>query len=105
VSALLDSATGALFGVAQALCALALLLAVIWLLRRTRMGSLPFGAHKARALAVEERIPIDLRSGLVIVRVEGRRLLLATSDSGPARLVSELTPAEPGAKDPGPHDA
>ena len=53
-------------------------------------------------LAVEERLSLDLRNALVIVRVDERRLLLATSDRGPARLVTELTASlrEPAAPSP-----
>ncbi len=83
--------TGELFGLAQALCALGLLGALVWLVRRTGFGVL--APHKNRLLVIEERLPLDLRSGLVIVQAEGRRLLLATSDHGPARLLLELGPA------------
>lgn len=89
MSVRLESFTGELFGLAQALSALALLFAAVWLVRRMRFGS-PFGARKNRLLSIEERLPLDLRSGLVIVRAEGRRLLLAVSDQGPARLLVEL---------------
>jgi flagellar biogenesis protein FliO len=77
-----------LFGLAQALCALALLGALVWLVRRTGFHVLV--PRKNRLLQVEERLPLDLRNGLVIVRAEGRRLLLAVSDHGPARLLLEL---------------
>jgi flagellar biogenesis protein FliO len=89
VSVRLQGLTGELFGLAQALSALALLLAAVWLVRRLRTGG-GFGAHKNRLLAIEERLPLDLRGGLVIVRAEGRRLLLSVSDHGPARLLTEL---------------
>lgn len=85
----LEGLTGELFGLAQALSALALLLAAVWLVRRLRPGG-GFGARKNRLLAIEERLPLDLRGGLVIVRAEGRRLLLSVSDQGPARLLTEL---------------
>jgi flagellar biogenesis protein FliO len=80
-----------LFGLAQALCALALIGGLFWLVRRARYGS-PF--VKNRTLEIEERLPIDMRSGLLIVRAEGRRLLLAVSDHGPARLITELSKPE-----------
>ncbi|MET0285156.1 MAG: flagellar biosynthetic protein FliO [Polyangiales bacterium] len=76
------------FGLAQAICALLLLGALVWLVRRTGFGVLV--PRKNRLLEVEERLPLDLRNGLVIARVEGRRILLAVSDHGPARLLLEL---------------
>jgi flagellar biogenesis protein FliO len=81
-----------LFGLAQAGCALALLGALVWLVRRTGFSVL--APRKNQLLAIEERLPLDLRSGLVIVRAEGRRLLLAVSDHGPARLLLELPSKE-----------
>jgi flagellar biogenesis protein FliO len=82
--------SGDWFGLAQALCALALLGALVWVVRRAGFGV--FVPRKNRLLAVEERLPLDMRSALVIVRAEGKRLLLATSDSGPARVLAELAP-------------
>lgn len=82
--------SGDWFGLAQALSALLLLAALIWLIRRLRVDSTFFSARKNGLLAIEERLPLDLRSGLVIVRVEDKRLLLSTSDQGPARLLMEL---------------
>lgn len=83
-----------LFGLAQALSALLLLGALVWVVRRVGFGV--FSLRKGRALEIEERLPLDMRGGLVIVRAEGRRWLLATSDRGPARLLVELAPVPPG---------
>jgi flagellar biogenesis protein FliO len=77
------------FGALQALATLALLAAAAWLVWRLRQRSLVGAAAHGR-LAIEERVRLDLRSGLVIVRIDDRRLLLATSEHGPARLIAEL---------------
>ncbi|MDB4975051.1 MAG: hypothetical protein JWN48_3392 [Myxococcaceae bacterium] len=86
----------------QAFAALALVSALVWFGRRalTRGGLL---GRRSERLRVEERIALDLRNALVVVRVQdegrARRLLLSTSDRGPARLLLELSPtaATPGA--------
>jgi flagellar biogenesis protein FliO len=84
------------YSFAQALCALLLLGALVWVVRRAGFGVLL--PRKNRLLAIEERLPLDLNGALVIVRVEGKRLLLSTSGSGPARLLAELPASEkPGA--------
>lgn len=95
---------GELFGLAQALSALALVFALVWLVRRLRVGA-PFAARGARLLAIEERLPLDLRSGVVIVRAEGRRFLLSVSDQGPARLLTELASPAPSPSERGTSDA
>lgn len=50
---------------------------------------------RARAAQLEQSFRIDGKSNLVIVVVEGRRLLLATHESGPPRLLLELEPKPP----------
>lgn len=81
-----------LFATLQAIVVLALVVAVAWTVRRVlRQARRTRGTEQ---LAIEERLSLDLRNALVIVRVAERRLLLATSDHGPARLVAELR-AEP----------
>jgi len=93
MSALLDVGTPTLgaeiFATAQALAALLLVGALAWVAFRVLPRRRTTGA--LGAIEVEARLPIDLRNALVIVRVEERRLLLATSDHGPARLVTELS--------------
>ncbi|MDB4989736.1 MAG: hypothetical protein JWN04_4914 [Myxococcaceae bacterium] len=77
-------------GLMQALAALAVVFALVWFGRRALAGSSLFGRRSER-MQVEERLALDLRNALVIVCVEERRLLLSTSDHGPARLVAELS--------------
>lgn len=79
------------------LVVLALVAALAWLLRRGAFGPLRPGA---RAIAVETAVPLGERRSLVIVAVEGRRLLLGMT---PAQisLVAELGPAPPAAAEPG----
>lgn len=81
---------GALFTALQALAALALLGGLVWLVRRTLLAT-RFGARADQQIRVEERMALDLRNALVIVRVEDRRLLLALGDQGPPRLIAELS--------------
>lgn len=95
MSARLEASTGpAFFSLLQALAALALMLALVYWLRRLLLsGNLQ--RRRSERMQLEERLNLDLRNALVVVRVEGRRLLLATGDHGPARLLCELacTPA------------
>jgi flagellar biogenesis protein FliO len=84
----LDVGVGSLFGLLQASAALVLVGALAWLSRRLLLQKRL--AHTRSALRIEERLSIDLRSALVIVRVEQRRFLLATGERGPARLIAEL---------------
>jgi len=90
--ALLQATTGsAFFATLQALSALLLVLVVVWYTRRALLGGGLIGKRGER-MKLEERLGLDLRNALVIVRVEERRLLLALSDRGPARLITELAP-------------
>jgi flagellar biogenesis protein FliO len=78
-----------LSGQLQALAALGVVAAFAFLVLR-------FGALRAalgprgQRLSVEDRLRLDARSQLLIVRVERRRLLIATHTEGAARLLAEL---------------
>jgi flagellar biogenesis protein FliO len=85
-------AGSAVFSALQAVAALLLVLAVAWYARRFLLGG-GLSSKRGERMKIEERLGLDLRNALLIVRVDERRLLLATSDRGPARLVAELTPA------------
>ena len=92
--ALLQADTGsAFFSTLQALSALLLVLAVVWYARRVLLGGGLLGKRGER-MKLEERLALDLRNALVIVRVDERRLLLAVNDRGPARLITELAVGE-----------
>ena len=98
MGAVLDMGHSGVWSVLQALSALLLLGALVWAAKR----GLLFGkaAAKSASMQVEERIALDLKNALVIVRVGERRLLLAIADAQPARLLCELstspvTPMEP----------
>ena len=67
---------------------LALIAALAWLVRRGPLARL---ASQGRPVAVETAIPLGERRSLVIVTVEGRRLLLGLTPSTIA-LVTELRP-------------
>ena len=75
---------------------LGLVFALAWLLRRGALGPLRPGA---RAIAVETAVPLGERRSLVIVAVEGRRLLLGLT---PAQIsmVAELDAVAPAAGPP-----
>jgi flagellar protein FliO/FliZ len=69
---------------------IALLFAFVWILRR---GSLRLTGGRARAtIAIETAASLGDRRSLVIVNVEGRRLLLGLAP-GAVSLLSELAPA------------
>ncbi len=99
---LLDSAkAGESYGIAllQAVIALVLVSGLAFVtLRWAKQRGL--GLARGKLLKVEERVPLDLRNALVVVQVDGRRLLLATSETGPARLIAELEARAP-APEPG----
>jgi flagellar protein FliO/FliZ len=73
------------------LIVLGLVAALAWLARR---GS--FAALRAanRAVAIETAVSLGERRSLVVVAVEGRRLLLGLTP-GQVSLVTELSPAPP----------
>src|SRR5690349_6800430 len=50
------------------------------------------GAGSGKLIQIEDRVRLDARSQLVLVQVEGRRLLLALHTQDAARLVLELNP-------------
>jgi flagellar biogenesis protein FliO len=86
-----------LSGLLQALAALGVVAAFAFLV--LRFGALR-GAlgPRGQRLSIEDRLRLDARSQLLIVRVEQRRLLIATHTEGAARLLAELGEpvAEPG---------
>jgi flagellar protein FliO/FliZ len=75
---------------------LGLVVTLAWLLRRGAFGPLRSGS---RSIAVETAVPLGERRSLVIVSVEGRRLLLGMT---PAQIsmVTELDAAPPAAEPP-----
>jgi flagellar protein FliO/FliZ len=87
-----------------ALVVLALVGAMAWLARRGAFGAL---AQRSRAITVETAVPIGERRSLVIVAVEGRRLLLGltpgqismVTELGPAQVPAPAAPIEPGSGD------
>lgn len=68
------------------LIVLALMAALAWLVRR---GPLARFAARGKPVAVETAIPLGERRSLVIVSVEGRRLLLGLTSTN-ISLVTEL---------------
>jgi flagellar biosynthetic protein FliO len=70
------------------LVVLALVAAMAWLVRRGAFGALRGGS---RAISVETAVPIGERRSLIIVAVEGRRLLLGLTP-GQISMVTELDP-------------
>ena len=111
MGAVLDAADGSIvdgtLGALQALSALALIVALAWLARRLfKRGLL---ARRSQHIHIEDRLGLDLRQALLIVRVEQRRFLLATSEQSPARVIAELTAASvstasPSLSPPGEHE-
>lgn len=76
----------------SALLALAIIGGVGYLLVRFLPGQHWFGrfAGRARLLEIEDMLRIDAKSSLLIVRVEGRRLLLASHTGAAPTLITEL---------------
>ena len=70
------------------LVVLALVAAMAWLVRRGAFGALRGGS---RAISVETAVPIGERRSLIIIAVEGRRLLLGLTP-GQISMVTELGP-------------
>ena len=50
------------------------------------------GVGRGKLMQIEDRVRLDARSQLVIVQIEGRRLLLSTHTHDAARLLLELSP-------------
>jgi flagellar biosynthetic protein FliO len=71
---------------------LALVALFAWLLRRGAFGLL--GRRGASAVTVETAVPLGERRSLVIVAVEGRRLLLALAP-GHVSMLTELQAGPP----------
>ena len=78
------------------LVVLGLVASLAWLLRRGAFGSLRPGS---RSISVETAVPLGERRSLVIVAVEGRRLLLGMTP-GQISMVTELAAAAPAALEP-----
>ncbi len=78
-----------LAGLAQVLVALALVIALAYAVLRllARRG---FGTLGPGPIQVEQRVFLDTHNALLVVQVEGRRLLLASHRGAPARLITEL---------------
>lgn len=80
-------------GAGRALIALvvvfALLLAFLWVVRHGQLG---IARRRPGTIAVETAVPLGERRSLVVVAVEGRRLLLGVAP-GQVSLVTELRPA------------
>ena len=70
---------------------LGLVAALAWLVRKGHLGRL---SAKAAGVAVETAISLGERRQLVIVAVEGRRLLLGVT-AAQVTLVTELNPGLP----------
>ena len=77
------------------LLVLGLVAALAWLVRRGPLARL---AAKGKAVAVETAIPLGERRSLVIVTVEGRRLLLGMTQTS----ISLVTELRAGVTEPGP---
>ncbi len=82
---------------AAVIIVLALVAALAWLARRGALGGL---GRKGRAIEVETAVPLGERRSLVIVAVEGPRLLLGLTP-GQISMVTELTAVRTGAEPPG----
>ena len=76
---------------AAVLVVLALVGVLAWVARRGTLSTLRRGT---RAITVETAVPMGERRSLVIVSVEGRRILLGLTP-GSISLVTELGPARP----------
>jgi flagellar protein FliO/FliZ len=75
--------------------------ALAWLARR---GSFAGLKAAARVVSVETAVPLGERRSLVVVAVEGRRLLLGLTP-GQISLVTELSPTPPPGAAPEIHPA
>lgn len=78
------------------LIVLALVGALAWLARRGTFAGLKAAN---RVVSVETAVPLGERRSLVVVAVEGRRLLLGLTP-GQISIVTELSPAPPAAAAP-----
>lgn len=73
------------------LIVLGLVGALAWLMRRGAFGAL---GRTSRLISVETAVPLGERRSLVVVSVEGRRLLLGLTP-GQISMVAELGPGRP----------
>jgi len=76
-------------GLAAVFVVLALVAVFAWLLRKGAFG--PLGRRGVSAIAVETAVPLGERRSVVVVAVEGRRLLLGLAP-GQVSLLTELRP-------------
>lgn len=86
----LPDAAGGTRAVVGLIVVLGLLLGLAWLARQGRLR-LPGSARGRAAVSVEAAVPLGDRRSLVIVSVEGRRLLLGLTPAQ-VSLVTELAP-------------
>ena len=77
---------------ASVLVVVGLLAAFVWMLRRGSFGLA--GLRSRAAIAIETAASLGDRKSLVIVSVEGRRILLGVTP-GAVSLISELAPIAP----------
>ena len=78
---------------ASLLVVIGLLVIFVWALRRGMFRTGPFGPRSS--IVVETAVALGDRRSLVIVVVEGRRLLLGLS-AGSVSLLADLAPAKSG---------
>jgi flagellar protein FliO/FliZ len=83
----------ALRGLVSVIVVLGLLLGLAWLVRRGAFGKI--GLRPQGLVRIESQTPLGDRRSLMVVAVEGRRLLLGVTPAGIA-LVAELARAEQG---------
>jgi len=79
-------------GLVAVFVVLALVALFAWLLRRGVFG--PLGRRGPSTIAVETAVPLGERRSMVIVSVEGRRLLLGLAP-GQVSMLTELRAGEP----------
>jgi flagellar protein FliO/FliZ len=84
-----SDAWSALRGLVAVFVVLALVALCAWLVRRGALGSL--GRRGPSAVRVETAVPLGERRSLLVVAVEGRRLLLGVTPQQ-VTLVTELGP-------------
>jgi len=88
----LPSPAGNLRAIAGLVIVLGLLFTVAWLVRKGKLR-LP-GARGRALIAVESAVPLGDRRSLIVVSVEGRRLLLGLTPAQ-VSLVTELSATPP----------